>query len=162
MTALVGRAVFSLRMTRNGVVDKEMYLVKLALDLFWDDNVTIIPEIDLVDAERQVKQLFKSCLTASAASAPTRRRRRQQRRRQRRRRQRRRRARSRRRHPPPTHPHHLLPLPPPVATDAADVRRRRRRRRQRRRRARSRRRPPKPHPPGGPEPALLARGPAVE
>jgi hypothetical protein len=46
-------------MTRNRVVDKEMYLVRLALDLFWDDNVTIIPGFDLVDAERQVKQLFE-------------------------------------------------------------------------------------------------------
>ncbi len=37
----------------------------LALDLFWDDNVTIIPdseiesEVYLDDAELQVKQLFK-------------------------------------------------------------------------------------------------------
>jgi hypothetical protein len=36
-------------MTRNRGVDKEMYLVRLALDLFWDDNATIIPEFDLVD-----------------------------------------------------------------------------------------------------------------
>ncbi len=56
---LVRRAFLSLFMTRNKVVDKEMYLVRLALDLFWDDNVTIIPEFDLVDAERQVKQLFE-------------------------------------------------------------------------------------------------------
>jgi hypothetical protein len=39
-----------------------MYLARarLALDfkLFWDDNATIIPEFDLVDAERLVKQLF--------------------------------------------------------------------------------------------------------
>jgi hypothetical protein len=46
-------------MTKNRVVDKEMYLVRLALDLFWDDNVTIIPEFDLIDAERQVKQLLE-------------------------------------------------------------------------------------------------------
>jgi hypothetical protein len=59
MTTLVRRAVLSLFITRNSVVDKEMYLVRLALDLFWDDNVTIIPEFDLVDAERQVKQLFE-------------------------------------------------------------------------------------------------------
>jgi hypothetical protein len=59
MTTLVRRAVLSLLMTRNRVVDKEMYLVRLALYLFWDDNVTIIPEFDLVDAERQVKQLFE-------------------------------------------------------------------------------------------------------
>ncbi len=45
-------------MTRNRVVDKEMYLVRLALDLFWDGDVTIIPEFDLVDAERLVQQLF--------------------------------------------------------------------------------------------------------
>jgi hypothetical protein len=39
-----------------------MYLVRLALDLFWDDNVTIrvIPSFDLVDAERLVLELFKS------------------------------------------------------------------------------------------------------
>jgi hypothetical protein len=30
----------------------------LALDLLWDDSVTIIPEFDLADAERLVKQLF--------------------------------------------------------------------------------------------------------
>jgi hypothetical protein len=36
-----------------------MYLVMLALDLFWDDNVTIIPEFDLVDAERLIKHLFE-------------------------------------------------------------------------------------------------------
>ncbi len=36
-----------------------MYLRRLALDLFWDDNVTSIPDFDLVDAERQVKQLFE-------------------------------------------------------------------------------------------------------
>ena len=59
MTTLVRRAVLSLFMTRNRVVDKEMYFVRLALDLFWDDNVTIIPEFDLVDVERQVKQLFE-------------------------------------------------------------------------------------------------------
>ncbi len=59
MTTLVRRAVLSLFMTRNRVVDKKMCLVRLALDLFWDDNVTIIPEFDLVDAERLVKQLFK-------------------------------------------------------------------------------------------------------
>ncbi len=59
MTTLITRAVLSLFMTRNRVVNKEMYLVRLALDLFWDDNITIIPEFDLVDAERQVKQLFK-------------------------------------------------------------------------------------------------------
>jgi hypothetical protein len=55
MTMLVGRAVLSLFMTRNRVVDNEMYLVRLALDLFWDDNVAIIPEFDLGDVERQVK-----------------------------------------------------------------------------------------------------------
>ncbi len=59
ISTLVRRAVLSLFMTRNRVVDKEMYLARLALDLFWDDNVTIIPEFDLVDAERLVKQLFK-------------------------------------------------------------------------------------------------------
>jgi hypothetical protein len=46
-------------MTRNRVVDKEMYLVRLALGLFWDDNVTIIPEFDLVDTEHLVKQIFE-------------------------------------------------------------------------------------------------------
>ncbi len=46
-------------MTRNRVVHKEIYLSRLALDLFWDDNVTMIPEFDLVDAERLVKQLFE-------------------------------------------------------------------------------------------------------
>ncbi len=56
MTTLVRRAVLSLFMTRNRVVDKEMYLVRLALNLFWDDNVIIIPEFDLVDAERQASQ----------------------------------------------------------------------------------------------------------
>jgi hypothetical protein len=56
MTTLVRRAVLSLFMTINRVVDKEMYLVRRALDLFWGDNVTII---DLVDVERQVKQLFE-------------------------------------------------------------------------------------------------------
>jgi hypothetical protein len=40
MIMLFRRAVLSLFMTRNRVVDKEMYLVMLALDLFWDDNVT--------------------------------------------------------------------------------------------------------------------------
>ncbi len=61
MTTLARRAVLSLLMTRNRVVDKELYLFRLALDLFcqWDDNVTITPEFDLVDAERQVKQLFE-------------------------------------------------------------------------------------------------------
>ena len=58
MTTLVRRAVLSLFMTKNRVVDKEMYLVRLALDLFWDDKVTIIPEFDLVDVERLVKPLF--------------------------------------------------------------------------------------------------------
>ncbi len=60
MISLVRRAVLSPFMTRNRVVDREMYLVRLALDLFWDDNATraIIPEFDLVDAEHQVKQLF--------------------------------------------------------------------------------------------------------
>ncbi len=38
-----------------------MYLVRLALDAFLDDNVTIIPEFDLVDAERLVKQFFELC-----------------------------------------------------------------------------------------------------
>jgi hypothetical protein len=46
-------------MRRNRVVDKEMCLVRLALDLLWDNNVTIIPELDLVDAERLVNQLFE-------------------------------------------------------------------------------------------------------
>jgi hypothetical protein len=59
MTTLVRRAVSNLFMTRNRVVDKVMYLVRRALDLFWDDNVTIIPEFDLVDAERLVKQLLE-------------------------------------------------------------------------------------------------------
>ncbi len=31
----------------------------LALDAFWDDNVTIISEFDLVDAERLVKQFVE-------------------------------------------------------------------------------------------------------
>jgi hypothetical protein len=38
------RVVLSLFMTRNRGVDKEMYLGRLALDLFCDDNVAIIPE----------------------------------------------------------------------------------------------------------------------
>jgi hypothetical protein len=59
MTTLVRRAGLSLFMTRNRVADKEMYLVGLALDLFWDGNVTIIPEFDLVDVERQDKPLFE-------------------------------------------------------------------------------------------------------
>jgi hypothetical protein len=52
MTTLDRRAVLSLFMMRNRVVDKEMHHVRLALDLFWDDNVTIFPEFDLVDVER--------------------------------------------------------------------------------------------------------------
>ncbi len=59
MTTLIRRAVISLFRTRNRVVYEEMYLARPALDLFWDDNVTIIPEFDLVDAGRQVKQLFE-------------------------------------------------------------------------------------------------------
>ncbi len=59
ITTLFRRAVLSLFMTRNSVVDKEMHLVRLALDLFWYDNFTIIPELDLVDAECLVKQLFE-------------------------------------------------------------------------------------------------------
>ncbi len=31
----------------------------LAFYEFWDDNVTLIPLFDLVDAERLVKQLFE-------------------------------------------------------------------------------------------------------
>ncbi len=46
-------------MTGNSVVYKETYLARSALDFFWDDNVSIIPHVDLVDAERLVKQLFK-------------------------------------------------------------------------------------------------------
>jgi hypothetical protein len=57
LVTMVRRAVLSLFMTINRVVDKEMYLVRL--DLFWDDNVTIIPDFDLVDVKRQVKKLFK-------------------------------------------------------------------------------------------------------
>ena len=38
MTTLVRRAVLSLFMTRNRVVDKEIYHARLALDLFWDEN----------------------------------------------------------------------------------------------------------------------------
>jgi hypothetical protein len=38
MTTLVRRAILSLYMTRNRVVDKEMYHGRLALDLFWDEN----------------------------------------------------------------------------------------------------------------------------
>ncbi len=37
-----------------------MYLARLALDALWHDNVTIIHEFDLVDAERLVKQFFDS------------------------------------------------------------------------------------------------------
>jgi hypothetical protein len=59
MTTLVRRAVLSLFMTKNKVVDKEIYLFSLALDLFFHDNVPIIPEFDLLDAERQVKQLLE-------------------------------------------------------------------------------------------------------
>jgi hypothetical protein len=59
MTTLLRNAVLSLFMTRNRVDDKEMYLVRLALDLFWDDNVAIITEFDLVDAEHRVKQVFE-------------------------------------------------------------------------------------------------------
>ncbi len=49
MITLNRRAVFSLFMTRNRLVDKEMFLVRLA----------IVPEFDLVDDERQVKQLLE-------------------------------------------------------------------------------------------------------
>jgi hypothetical protein len=59
MITLVRRAVLSLFMTRNRVVDKGVYLVRLALDFSWDDNFTIIPQFDLVGVERQVKQLFE-------------------------------------------------------------------------------------------------------
>jgi hypothetical protein len=59
MTMLVRMAILSLFMMRNKVFHKEMYLVRLALDLFWDDNVTMIPEFDLVDVECLVKQLFE-------------------------------------------------------------------------------------------------------
>jgi hypothetical protein len=59
MTTVIRRAVISLFRTRNRVVYTEMYLARPALDLFWDDKVTIIPEFDLVDAGHQVKQLFE-------------------------------------------------------------------------------------------------------
>jgi hypothetical protein len=60
-TMLVRRAVLSPFKTRNRVFCKEMYFARLALDAFWDDNVTIIPEFDLFDAERLVKQSFDLC-----------------------------------------------------------------------------------------------------
>jgi hypothetical protein len=50
-TMLVRRAILSRFITRNRVAYKDMYLARLALDLFWDDNFTIIPEFDFVDAE---------------------------------------------------------------------------------------------------------------
>ena len=71
MTTLVRRAVLSLSMTRNRVVDKEMYLARLALDfkLFWDDNATIIPEFNLVDAERLVKPSAPVCTAGKSLMA---------------------------------------------------------------------------------------------
>jgi hypothetical protein len=44
---LVRRAILSRFITRNRVAYKDMYLARLALDLFF----TIIPEFDFVDAE---------------------------------------------------------------------------------------------------------------
>jgi hypothetical protein len=49
MTTLVRRAVLSLSMTRNRVVDKEMYLARLALDfkLFWVESEMTMPQSSL-------------------------------------------------------------------------------------------------------------------
>ncbi len=55
----VRRAVLSLFITRNRVVYKEMCLARLVFDAFWDDNVPVIPEFDLVEAERLGKQFFE-------------------------------------------------------------------------------------------------------
>jgi hypothetical protein len=59
MRTFVRSAVLSLFIARNRVFLKEIYLARLALDAFRDDNVTITPEFDLADAERLVKNFFE-------------------------------------------------------------------------------------------------------